>query len=268
MQTVNIVKTVNLKLTATNQTGIISVFDNTLDVFDDVLAKSAFVKNLKAFAKIASLPPVRLPNFRLEDSESEKLYKALDVEFNSPRKQLDIFIGSSNDWSQIGSVTLLNPSGYPYRMYNLLDFATDGLAAELEDGKSIGVQVVNVGNGLLEGSDTVTIHGSVTQEYVVPEKKNNDVVTGVDINLEIIDIPLEVSTSNENRKFIILQNKGSKDVTICLGIANSNFKKGIVLKPDDYYELDTKIIPYYGNIYAVADIGKSSTLSGHEFSYI
>lgn len=268
MQTVNIVKTVNLKLTSTNQTGIISIFDNTLDAFDNVLAKSAFVKNLKAFAKITSLPPVRLPNFKLEDSESEKLYKALDIEFNSPRKQLDIFIGSSGDWSQIGSVSLLNPSGYPYRMYNLLDFATDGLAAELENGKSIGVQVVNVGNGTLEGSDTVTIHGSVTQEYVIPEKKNNDSVEGVDIEAEITDTPIEVVLSNENRKLVVLQNKGNNAVTICLKLANSKFRKGIVLKTDDYYELDTKNISYFGSIYAITDIGKSSMLSGIEFNYV
>lgn len=172
MYSANVVKTINIKLNAGSGNQIISLFDNSLNVFDDVIAKSAFVKNLKAFSVIKSLPAVRLPNFKLEDSESEKLYKALDIEFGSPRKQLDIFIGSVGDWSQIGSISLLNPSGYPYRMYNLLDFATDGLAAELEDGKSIAVQIIDVGYGGLQGTDIVTIHGSVTQEYVLPEKKN------------------------------------------------------------------------------------------------
>ncbi|BDA70222.1 hypothetical protein CAL7716_043880 [Calothrix sp. PCC 7716] len=265
MHSANIVKTINVKINAGSNNEIISLFDNSLNAFNDTIAKSAFVKNLKAFSKISSLPAVRLPNFRLEDSESEKLYKALDIEFGSPRKQLDIFIGSTGDWSQIGSISLLNPSGYPYRMYNLLDFATDGLAAELEDGKSIGVQIVDVGYGVLQGTDTITIHGSVTQEYVMPEKKNKVACTA--INKTITNVPQVIVAANENRQYVILQNTGSQPITINFGFANASYLEGVIVKPSGYYEFTTKSFPFFDNIYAVADIDNSSQISGSECNY-
>ncbi|RUT07274.1 hypothetical protein DSM106972_025350 [Dulcicalothrix desertica PCC 7102] len=266
MQSANIVKTINVKINSGNGNEVISLFDNSLNAFSDVIAKSAFVKNLKAFSKISSLPAVRLPNFRLEDSESEKLYKALDIEFGSPRKQLDIFIGSANDWSQIGSISLLNPSGYPYRMYNLLDFATDGLAAELEDGKSIGVQIIDVGYGGLQGNDTITIHGSVTQEYVIPEKKNK--VACSPINKTITIASQIVVSENEDRQYVLLQNEGSQPITVSFGVLDFNYLEGVVIKPNGHYEFTTKDFPFFGNIYAIADIDNSSQLVGTECNYV
>jgi hypothetical protein len=167
MQSFNIVKTINRKITSSDAGNIITLFDNSSVAIPNRITLNGFVKNLKAFSKISSLAPINLPVFLLEDTESQKLYKTLDVEFNSPRKQMDVYIGTGTDWSQIGSVSLLNPSGYPYRTYNLLDFFTDGLAAEIgEDGK-VGIAIADVGYGFLSGADTVTIHGSYVQEYVL-----------------------------------------------------------------------------------------------------
>jgi hypothetical protein len=53
------------------------------------------VKNLKAHAKINSLPPIKLPDFQLEDSETDKLYKTLDIEWGSARKQLNLYISDN-----------------------------------------------------------------------------------------------------------------------------------------------------------------------------
>lgn len=181
MQSFNIIKTINRKITSSDVGNIITLFDNSSVAIPNRISLNGFVKTLKAFSKISSLEPINLPVFLLEDTESQKLYKTLDVEFNSPRKQLDIYIGTGTDWNQIGSVSLLNPSGYPYRAYNLLDFFTDGLAAEIgEDGK-VGIAVADVGYGFLSGADTVTIHGSYAQEYVlnnsVSETQTSTLVT-------------------------------------------------------------------------------------------
>lgn len=167
MQSYNIVKTIRKQVTSADADNIITLFDNSAISQPSRISLNGFVKNLKAFSIISSLAEINLPVFEVEDSESQKLFKTLDIEFNSPRKQLDLFIGDSNDWSQVGSISLLNPSGYPYRMYNLLDFYTDGLAVELGEDGRIGVQVADVGYGFLSGTDTVTIHGSYLQEYVL-----------------------------------------------------------------------------------------------------
>jgi hypothetical protein len=185
MQSYNIVKTINRKITSSDVGNVITLFDNSSIATPDRISLNGFIKNLKAFSKISSLAPINLPVFLLEDTESQKLYKTLDVEFNSPRKQLDIFIGTSSDWNQIGSISLLNPSGYPYRTYNLLDFFTDGLAAEVgEDGK-IGVAVADVGYGFLSGTDAVTIHGSYIQEYVI--EGNNTASISASVTSAAID---------------------------------------------------------------------------------
>ncbi|WP_143755499.1 hypothetical protein [Gloeocapsopsis sp. IPPAS B-1203] len=131
---------------------------------------NCFFKNLKAFAEIISLPEANLPDFELEDSETDKLYKVLDIEWKSARKQMTVYISPTSNtlnWVKVGSVSMLNPSGYPYRIYNLLDMFTDNLALELGENSAIGVGIDNVGHGLLGTSDKVTIHGSYVEEIFV-----------------------------------------------------------------------------------------------------
>ena len=133
-----------------------------------IISFNCFIKNLKAFAQIKSLPEAPLPNFEIRDSETQKLFKVLDVEWKSPRKQISLFVGVNNqEWHQVGSVSLLNPQRYPFRIYNLMDMFTDNLALELGDNSRVGVQVVDVGHGLLAAEDTVTLHGSYVEEIFV-----------------------------------------------------------------------------------------------------
>lgn len=172
MNTISIVKTIDVKLNASSGNQIIELFNDSLNAFNDAITKCIFIKNLKLFSQISSLTGARLPNLKLQDDVLGLPYKTLDIEYNSPRKQLNLFIGSPGNWYQIGSINLLNPSGYSYRMYDLLGFITSKEIAELEIGKSIGVQIVNVGYGLLQNNDIVTIHGSYTQEYVLPNIEN------------------------------------------------------------------------------------------------
>ncbi len=268
MQTANIIKTIKLKLSPTT-TGIIPLFDNSLNQFNDSISKAAFVKTLKAFSKITSLTPVRLPNFRLEDSESEKLYKTLDVEFNSPRKQLDLFIGNVGSWEQVGSVSLLNPSGYPYRMFNLLDFYSDGIAAELGDGMTLGVQVVDVGFGLLQDTDFVTIHGNINQEYLLSgdSSNNNGGNNGsgnIDINVRANSIStcsskisatlgsgfIQLLAKNDNRLYFLIENKDN-DESITLKISDAF----ITIKPGGTFDLSA----YNGEVLFKSDSGNLVT---------
>ena len=172
--TFNRVKTIARELGTTTDNSIISIYRNTdLDIGDEflpgykIISWNCFVKNLKAYAKITSLDPIRLPNFGLEDSETDKLYKALDTEWKSPRKQLNVFIGENGNWHPMGSVSLLNPSGYPYRVYNLIDLYTQNLAIELGSDGGIAVQLQDVGFGLLTNQDRMTIHGSCVEEIIV-----------------------------------------------------------------------------------------------------
>lgn len=174
------IKTIATQLSA-NDPFIKTIYENTnLTIGDElienhkIISFNCFIKNLKAYASIKSLDEVSLPNFNLDDSATDKLYKTLDVEWKSPRKQIALYIANQSDttpsgenWYKVGSLSLLNPSGYPYRVYNLMDLFTDALAIELGDNGKIGIKIEDVGYGLLDSTDAVTIHGSYSEEVFV-----------------------------------------------------------------------------------------------------
>jgi hypothetical protein len=170
------VKSIVVPIAAINGSSIVTIYQHPGDIAIDnqfmeagrVISFNCFIKNLKAFAKIASIPEAALPDIQLEDTSSQKLYKVLDIEWKSARKQMNLFISTGNsDWQQVGSVSLLNPAGYPFRVYNLMDFFTDNLALELGDNSKIGIAMQDVGYGVLTSNDKVTIHGSYTEEIFV-----------------------------------------------------------------------------------------------------
>ncbi len=185
---VNRAKTIAVSLTESDENNIIILYQNqNLRLGSElmpgykIISFNSFIKNLKASAQIKSLPAVTLPEITDEDSETEKLYKVLDVEWKSPRKHLDLFISSDNNqWHLVDGLSLLNPSGYPYRVYDLMQFFTDNVAIELGDNSKIGCQIKEVGYGLLAKGDKLTIHGSYVEEIFLEyaERPINITVTG------------------------------------------------------------------------------------------
>lgn len=174
VSSINRIKTIAIPLTVDSGNAIIPIYENSgLSIGDELVPEhtivsfNCFIKNLKAFAQIKSLPEINMPDFALTDSDTEKLYKVLDIEWKSPRKQIALYISTDDNWLEVGSLSLLNPSGYPYRTYNLMDLFTDALAIEIGDNAKIGVQVQDVGYELLRIGDIVTIHGSYVEEIFV-----------------------------------------------------------------------------------------------------
>ncbi|MCV3216026.1 hypothetical protein OGM63_21360 [Plectonema radiosum NIES-515] len=259
ISTFNKAKTIVKSLSfGTGQT-IVPIFSNNLtgDYPGQIVSVNAFVKNLKAHAKISSLAPVKLPNFTLEDSETDKLYKTLDIEWGSARKQLNLYISDNQtDWYQVGAISLLNPSGYPYRIYNLMDLITDNLAIELGDNGRIGVQVQDVGYGALQAGDSITIHGSYVQEIAV-DSDSATLHTTNDFE-EIIDIESTiVLLANPLRKYVAFTNNGNHPIYLNLG-DTATLGQGIYLTPAGSFDFDK---PYFGAISAIAE-GDISSASG------
>lgn len=169
-------KTITLALTPADEERIVTVYQSPRIVIGSeiiaghrLISFNCFIKNLKAYGHIPSLPQTPLPDFQPEDSDAVRRKKALDIEWAYPRKQLNVFISSglaqdNAPWHQVGSVSLLNPYGYPYRIYTLMDLFTDNLALELGTNTRIGVQVQDVNWGYLDEIDRLTIHGSYSEE--------------------------------------------------------------------------------------------------------
>jgi hypothetical protein len=257
----NKAKTIVKTLDSTTGQVIIPIFANTLtgNYPGQIVSVNAFVKNLKAHAKISSLAPVKLPNFTLEDSETDKLYKTLDIEWGGARKQLNLYISDNDtDWYQVGAISLLNPSGYPYRVYNLMDLITDNLAIELGENGRIGVQVQDVGYGALQTGDSITIHGSYVQEIAVDS--DSAVIQNTTDFEELVDVESTIIlAANPLRKYVAFTNNGEHSIYLNLG-ETTTLGQGILLTPAGSFDFDK---PYFGVISAIA-VNDISSISGIE----
>ena len=128
------------------------------------------LNNLRAIATITSITEVDLPNFQNSDSDSDRMVKALDIQWKSPRKQINILQSLDGvTWVQTGAVSLLNSSGYPYTTHNILNFLTEDVAREFPDGHRLALQIVDVGTGLLGAGDRIVIDGGYVEEFTLAE---------------------------------------------------------------------------------------------------
>lgn len=201
---VNRVKSIAVPLRQSDGSDIVSIYQNNAEAIGSellpgytVVSFNCFIKNLKAFGSMNSLEEAPLPDFDLEDSDTDKLHKTLDIEWKSPRKQLNLYIGSVLEWLQIGSISLLNPYGYPFRVYNLMDLFTDNLALELGNSFKIGVAFQDVGYGLLESDDKLIIHGSCMEEIFVESAATSDNVI-VNIPPGVINVNISGVAATQN----------------------------------------------------------------------
>ncbi|OKH47293.1 hypothetical protein NIES2101_23940 [Calothrix sp. HK-06] len=171
IESINIAKKIARRITESDGDSIVVLFDNILPTLDipssSVISVNGFLKNLKGYSKITSTQAAPLPDISIEDSEPERRVKALDVEWNSQRKHLELLVSADgSSWVEVGAISLIKQQGYPYRMHSLLDFFTDGLADEFGSNGKVACRIVDVGYGLLSGNDVFTVHGSFLQEIV------------------------------------------------------------------------------------------------------
>lgn len=251
MKSFNISKTIQLSLTENSSNNIIELTTSDipegLNPRHKIISRNKFIKNLKAYSSIKSIPEVPLPDFNLEDSETEKLLKVLDIEWKEQRKQLNLLLKNSNnsEWINVGETSLLNPSGYPYRIYNLLDLIEDGLMFEMASTANLAVQIEDVGYGLLTPSDKVNIYGSYIEEFIIDDSIQPITNTFEKTILLNQDNAVAV-LANKERKYILIQN--NNDHEIHYSLSNNAGNGSPIIKPGGHYEFSTFNVPYYGEI--------------------
>lgn len=125
-------------------------FTDDLPDKSKILSSTRYLKTLKAFATLDSLP------------ESTAQY-SLIRNSNQPRKQLSLYLSSSNLTAKIISLSLFKDENN----YNLLDLLTNNSSFEIDSRHSLLFQFENVGYGLPSSSDTITIYGTYVEEFTV-----------------------------------------------------------------------------------------------------
>lgn len=266
IQTYNRNRPITVKLDSTSSSRIITVFENRTDVEDSNYLMNAqhviyngFVKTLRAKVAINSIPETTLPGLTLEQSRNERLLAVRDVEWNSPRKQLDLYLSQTyNNWHHIGSISLLRIP--PFRIVNLMEFYTENIAIELGSTGAIGVAIKDVGYGLLGNGDEVVIYGSATTEVVVVPQEIKPIQSCTDYGWTVGTESAMILPATDDRKQITFTNTGDGTVYVNLG-SDAELGKGIALMPrGGSYEFNRSNNPYNGSIHAIAT--EASLLTG------
>jgi len=163
-----------------------------------IISTKYTLMNLKAKASINSITAVQMPDIPLTASQSEALIASLNLEWNSPRMQLDLLIPDSNsNWESVGAVSLLNMSPYPYRQYDLIALATDKGQLSLTNSSQLGVQITDVGYGWLGTNDSISIWGEVLQEIYLDKIEQSPVIN-VSVPTPQITLTVEGSVIGNN----------------------------------------------------------------------
>lgn len=266
MKTYNRNESFALKLDATSGDRVITVWEPRHSTEDAVYLQEAehvilngFIKNLRVKAQINSISEVTLPNLTIEQSRVERLNLVRNLEWTSARKHLKLHVATSPGvWFDIATVSLLNVP--PYRLINLMEYFTPGLALELGATGAIGVSMENAGYGLLSGNDELIIYGSATCEVIVIPRAVEPINSCQPYGWTVGTTSQVILGAQNGRKQITLVNKGNSPVYLGLGTP-AEVNKGITLMNNGgSYEFNRSNNPF--NLYVSAISEAETTLTG------
>ncbi|MEJ1929903.1 hypothetical protein WDZ92_06420 [Nostoc sp. NIES-2111] len=216
-----------------------------------VISESVSIENLKAISYIKSFTPADFPVFELGTSESQRFFATLNIEWGSERCQMNLLLKIGDDYHKISMQSLLNPSPYPFREFDLGNF-------DLGSNSNLYAQIEDVGYGLLQASDSVVFHGELVRDIYIEKL----VDTSIKIANSISNIPAIIVNSNPDRKGLTFFNSSAIDVFIDTVSSVSLSSYMIKLEPGDYYEAPSPI--YTGNYYAITQ-SNSTAIDIREF---
>ena len=201
------------------------------------------IENLKAVSWISSLAAIVFPVFEVEDSESKQLLTAINLEWKSDRIQLDVMCKIDNlAWQKLQAFSLLNADPYPYREYSLGNHP-------LGNNAMLGLQITDVGFGLLKAQDKITAIGDLTRQITL-EKLSVD--TSIKIPNNFTTTASIIINSNLSRKGLIISNSSDKTVFLDSNLNMSITSYLVEIEPSDYWEAPDPIYTgaYYGIVAA------------------
>lgn len=238
------------------QPSAISPFDRV-----QTLRFYGFITSLRMKVDIKSILESETPNLEADASRLERLTAMRDMEWRSPRKQITFFLRTANvSWQPIFDVSLLNR--LPYYAVNLLPYLTDNISFDTSNDCLIGAQVTNAGYGLLEGSDRVTLYGSVREEITTLPTDSKEISFATSHSWTINSASRLILPANPNRQQVTLVNTSLTDEAYINYGGMASLGQGITLmRGGGSYEINLSNL-YRGAISAIS--ANPLTLTGIE----
>lgn len=221
-----------------------------------------FITDLRLMVRIRSLEEQSLPELEVTSTRTERITAVRDLEWGGKRKELALFLETSRvPPCQIASIALLNR--IPYYHVNLMPYFSDNGIINVAADARILASIVDAGYGLLQGTDEVTVFGSVKEEVTTLPEEERIIQYCQPSNWVVGTSSLQLLPINQNRLQVTLVNRHSS-AKIYLNYGTiAEVGKGICLLPNGgSYEIN-KTNPYKGVISAVSDTA-NATLSGIE----
>lgn len=252
------------QFTATSGTGLKILYQpSSTNRYDrvDTLKFYGFITSLRLMIDISSVSEAPIPDISDVASSQERLIAVRAMEWESPRKQLELLIKTSKtDWYRIAFISLLNRE--PYYHVDLMPYLTNNLSFDTGNDFLLAARIVNVGYGLLQNVDIVTVFGSVKEEITNIPTESPLITVAQPYSWSITDTSQIILNSNSQRKQVTLTNTSlDRDITINYGSSAIHGQGITLMRGGGSYEINFSN-PYLGAISAISD--GESTLTGIE----
>lgn len=167
----------------------------------------------------------------------------------------------SGGWVNIASISLLKRS--PFYQVNLMQFLSDNVAFAMANDSALGVQIVNVGYGILIANDEVTIWGAVKEELSTLPQDEKTVTHTQSHAWDITEESRVLLASNTDRLLATFVNTGNSKAYLNFN-TDAIRERGITLMPQGgSYEINITN-PFKGSISAITATGETTTITGLE----
>ncbi|MCU0525160.1 MAG: hypothetical protein MUF72_10075 [Elainella sp. Prado103] len=221
-----------------------------------------FITDFRMKVDISSISEQQLPELSIESSRTERITAVRDMEWKSPRKELELLLESpSHPAVVIASVSLVNR--LPYYHVNLMPYFTDNGLINIAAGSRILARLLDAGYGLLQNTDEVVVFGSAKEEATVLPNEPRSIQSCTPYSWTVGTNSTQLLPINPNRLQLTLVNRSSAATVFLNYGVQAQVGQGIALMPGGgSYEIN-QTNPYAGIITAIAD-GANATLTGLE----
>lgn len=223
--------------------GIVSPSDRTLPA-----RYSGRITSLRAKVAISSIPRTEIPAYDATTTRGERIAALRELEWRSPRKQLDIFMsGTYQGWQPIASISLLNR--FPFYTLDLLPLLGGDRTFLVGAESQLAARITATDYGLLLGADTVSIWGTVEESAPAGATKT-EIAAADEFEWAVTTSSLVILPPNPNRLQVVLVNQSASE-TIWLSYGpTATPNRGITLPPGGRHDI-TPTNLYRGAISAI-----------------
>ena len=136
---------------------------------------------LHAITEIQSLQATQLPQSSFSGLNEGVNLRLAGLLPDTPRKRIEVLFRDFNgEWEHLAWCDTVRSNFYPSISFDLRALISPRGLVPMAEGSEIGVRVVNIGNGFLQGDDRVTFWGAVTEETtLVSFDSTSETVTSV-----------------------------------------------------------------------------------------